>query len=178
MGLAIVLATMLLGPQDPSSPPPAGGEEARNLRKVQVKDAWFYRGPSRVSGVVRKADDGEEVIELGAEGRFVKVRARRDGLVAYLLSGTIVPPEKFKRSAADEKEGKALAAQGLEGQRGLNPETEREYRSQGGAAREKAYQELDGLMNRRPYATDRAALERRLQEFRQAGKLGEFASVK
>jgi hypothetical protein len=33
-------------------------------------------------------------------------------------------------------------------------------------------------MNRRPYAADRAALERRLQEFRQAGKLGEFASVK
>lgn len=177
MAVLVFLAGLAFGPQDASSgagvPP-----DARNLRKVQVKDAWFYRGPSRVSGVVRKAEDGEEVVELGVEGRFVKVRARRDGLVAYLLAGTLVAPEKFVRSAADEKEGKALAAQGLEGQRGLNPETEREYRSQGGAAREKAYQELDALMARQPYSKDRAALERRLQEFRQTGKLGEFAAVK
>ena len=150
-------------------------------KKVQTKESWFYKGPSRTSGSLRKAEDGEEVVVSAVEGpngRWSKAQAKKDNLQAYILSSALIAKEKHKVSAADQKEGEKLAAQGLEGQRGLNEPTERQYRSEGGAAREKAYQELEGLMARPSGRADRAALEQALKEFREGGKLGEFSSVK
>lgn len=152
---------------------PALGE-----KKVQVKKGNFYKGPTRTSGALRATEYGEEVVVSGVEGNYAKATAKKDGLQAWIFTSSLTPKEKFVVSAADQKEGEKLAAQGLEGQRGLNPATEKEYRSAGGADREKAYQELEALMSRPAGKDDRAALERTLQEFRQAGKLGEFSPVK
>ena len=170
MILSSILILLLPAVQEPESPT---GE-----KKVQVKEGWFYKGPSRTTEPVRKAEHGEDVTATAVEGRFTQVTAKKDGLQAYISSVSLTPKEKFKVSAADQKEGEKLASQGLEGQRGLNPETEKEYRSQGGAARDKAYQDLDALMGRPSVKADRAALEKTLRDFRQVGKLGEFSPVK
>jgi hypothetical protein len=170
--MIVSLLALLAAAQDGGSPT---GE-----KKVQVKEGWFYKGATRLSEVLRKADYGEEVLVTSVEagGRFSKVTAKKDGLQGYITSASLTPKEQFKVSAADQKEGEKLAAQGLEGQRGLNPETEKEYRSQGGAARDRAYQDLDALMGRPSVKADRAALEKALLDFRQGGKLGEFSTVK
>ena len=170
MILSAILILLLPAVQEPESPT---GE-----KKVQVKEGWFYKGPTRTSDVLRKAEHGEDVTVTAVEGRFSKATAKKDGLQGYITSVSLTPKEKFKVSAADQKEGEKLAAQGLEGQRGLNPETEKEYRSQGGAARDKSYNDLDALMARPSVKADRASLEKSLREFRQGGKLGEFSPVK
>jgi hypothetical protein len=89
-----------------------------------------------------------------------------------------VVPQKFVRSAADEKEGQKLAAQGLEGQKGLNSDVEKEYRSQGGPERDQSFKDLDAWILRPAYRGDRAALVARLKEFQQEGKLGDHSPVK
>ncbi len=168
----MIAASLLLALLAQEGDPPTGE------KKVQVKEGWFYKGPTRTSDVLRKAEHGEDVTATGVEGRFSKVTAKKDGLQAYITTSSLTPKEKFQVSAADQKEGEKLAAQGLEGQRGLNPETEKEYRSLGGASRDQAYQDLDALMARPAARADRGSLEKALRDFRQAGKLGEFSSVK
>ena len=155
--------------------PPA---ELLGEKKVHVKASWYYKGPSRTSEIVDKALYGEDVNVTAVEGRFSKVEGRDGKLKAYITSVSLTPKEKFSVSAADQKEGEKLAAQGLEGQRGLNPETEKEYRSAGGEARDRAYMDLDALMRRPAVKAERQALEKALREFRQSGKLGEFSPVK
>lgn len=164
----ILLLALLLQEADP----PLGE------KKVHVKEGWFYKGPSRTTDVLRKAEHGEDLVVEAIEGRFSKIKARKDGLQAYITTVSLTPKEKFNVSAADQKDVDKLAAQGLEGQRGLNPETEKEYRSLGGASRDKSYQELDALMARPSMKADRAQLEKALKDFRQGGKLGEFSPVK
>ncbi|HEX7902128.1 MAG TPA: hypothetical protein VF950_30495 [Planctomycetota bacterium] len=170
----MILPSILLGllplVQDP--------ESLLGEKKVQVKEGWYYKGPTRTSDPLEKAEHGEDVNVTAVEGRFSKVVARKGKINAFITSVSLTPKEKFSVSAADQKEGEKLAAQGLEGQRGLNPETEKEYRSQGGAARDKSYNDLDALMARPSVKGDRPALEKALREFRQAGKLGEFSPVK
>jgi len=158
--------------------PPQDNADLLGEKKVTMKEAWFFKGPSRLSGTARKAEDGEDVTVTAVEGKYSKVTTKTDKLTVYIVSTALIAPEKFNRSAADEKEGQKLAAQGLEGQKGLNPETEKEFKSAGGADREKAYADLDALMARSAYKGDRAALEAKLKEFRQQGKLGEFSPVK
>src|SRR5688572_4437280 len=152
MILPSVLIALLPALQEPESPL---GEQ-----KVHVKEGWFYKGPTRTSDVVRKAEYGEDVTVTGVEGRFVKATARKDGLQAWITRVSLTPKEKFNVSAANQQDVDKLAAQGLEGQRGLNPETEKEYRSLGGAARDKAYNDLDALMGRPSVKADRPALEK------------------
>ena len=147
-------------------------------KKVTVKSAWFTKGPSWNSEQARPAEDGEDVTVTAVKGKYSQVTTKKDNLTAWIVSSALIAPEKFSRSAADEKEGQKLAAQGLEGQKGLNPETEKEFKSAGGAEREKAYADLDALMARPAYKADRAALIQKLKEFRQEGKLGEFSPVK
>jgi uncharacterized protein YgiM (DUF1202 family) len=159
-------------------PPETLQDPGLGEKKVTMKEAWFLKGPSRLSGTLRKAEDGEDVTVLSVDGKYSKVTVKKDSLEAYILSSALIAPEKFSRSASDEKEGQKLAAQGLEGQKGLNPETEKEFKSAGGASREQAYVDLDALMARPSYKSDRAALEAKLKDFRQEGKLGEFSPVK
>ena len=154
-------------------------EDLSGDRKVNTKEAAFMKGPSRISGVLRKAEDGEDVTVLGVEEKkWAKVTIKKDGATAYIVASALIEPEKFKRSAADEKESQRLVAQGLEGQKGLNPDTEKEYRSTGGAEREKAYKDMEAWLERPAYKGDRGALEAKLKDFRQEGKLGEYSSVK
>lgn len=147
-------------------------------QKVNVKTGWYLKGPSRGAESAGKAEDGDEVTVLAVEGKYAKVTVKKNGMTAYIDKTILIAPQKWQRSAADEKEGKAMAAQGLEGQKGLNPDTEKEYRSQGGAKTEKSYQDLDALIVRPAYKADHDGMESRLTAFRKAGKLGEFSSVK
>jgi uncharacterized protein YgiM (DUF1202 family) len=153
-------------------------KELLGEKKVTMKTAWFTKGPSWSSEQVRLAEDGEDVAVVAVKGKYSQVTARKDNLSAWIVSSALIPPEKFSRSAADEKEGQKLAAQGLEGQKGLNPETEKEFKSAGGASREKAYADLDALMARPGYKAERPTLVAKLREFRREGKLGEFSPVK
>lgn len=160
---------------------PDPGQDNADLlgeKKVTMKTAWFTKGPSWSSEQVRLAVDGEDVTVIAVKGKYSQVTTKSDNLTVWISSTALIPPDKFKRSAADEKEGQKLAAQGLEGQKGLNPETEKEFKSAGGASREKAYADLDALMARPAYKADRAVLVAKLKEFRQEGKLGEFSPVK
>jgi hypothetical protein len=169
---------LLLVPPGALSSPVLQEADSLGDKKVTMKEAWFFKGPSRLSGTVRKADDGEDVTVLSLAGKYSKVVTKKDNLTVFIVASALIAPEKFVRSASDEKEGQKLAAQGLEGQKGLNPETEKEFKSAGGASREQAYSDLDSLMARPPYKSDRGALEARLKEFRQEGKLGEYSPVK
>jgi hypothetical protein len=164
-GLALTLL-LALPQQDPSD------------KKVNVKSAWYLKAPSWRGDPIEKAQDGDDVAILGVEGKYSKVRVKRNNLTAYIESTSLIAPEKFSRSAADEKEGGKLAAQGLEGQRGLNDDMEKEYRSQGGPERDKSYKDLDAWMLRPAFRADRAKLVARLKEFQQEGKLGEHSPVK
>jgi hypothetical protein len=153
-------------------------ETLQGDQRVNVKTGWYLKMPSRLAESVGKANDGDEVTVLGVEGKYAKVTVKKTGMTAYIDKSVLIPPQKWARSAADEKEGKEMAAQGLEGQKGLNPDTEKEYRSQGGPRTEKAYRDLDALMARPDYKDERPKLEAQLAAFRKAGKLGEFSSVK
>ena len=144
-------------------------------KKVTVKSAWFTKGPSWSSEQDRQAEDGEDVVVIAVKGKYSQVTTKKDNKTLWIVSTALIAPEKFSRSAADEKEGQKLAAQNLEGQKGLNPETEKEFKSAGGAEREKAYADLDALMARR---ADRPAMVAKLKEFRESGKLGEYSPVK
>ena len=165
-----LLALALLLPQE-QQPDPAA-------RKVNVTGAWFVKGPSWRSDPVEKAVEGDEVTLLGTEGKYSKVRLKRKDLIVYIESASLVTPEKFVRKATDEKEGQALSAQGAEATRGVNEPMEREYRSQGGPAREQSYKDLDAWLLRPTYFSDRAQLVARLKEFQKEGKLGEHSPVK
>jgi uncharacterized protein YgiM (DUF1202 family) len=175
MILAAAFLTVLTG----AFPDPAqDNADLLGEKKVTVKTAWFLKGPSWSGEQARLAEDGEDVTVISVKGKYSQVTTKKDNLTVWIISSALIAPEKFSRSAADEKEGQKLAAQGLEGQKGLNPETEKEFKSAGGPAREKAYADLDALMARPTYKSDRTQLVAKLKEFRQEGKLGEFSPVK
>ncbi len=164
LGLLLFLAGI---PGDEKAPSPLGE------KVVQMREAAFYRGASRLSGVVRKAEYGETVNVTAVEGRFSRV-AFADGSEAFLLSSALLPREKFVPAPANEEEKMRLKAQGYEAGR-FDAETEKKYREEKGKDMDRAYTQLDGLESRR---IPRAELERRLRDFRREGKLGEFSNVK
>lgn len=153
------------------------GDTPLGERRVNTDQSSFYSAPTRTGKVLRKAELGEPVTVTAMEGNYAKATLA-DGKTAYIHGTALIAKEKFKVAAADDEQARKLAAQGQEGQRGLNPETEAEHRKLAGAQIDAAYVELDGLMKRPDYKSDRGRLEERLAEFRKAGKLGEFSSVK
>jgi hypothetical protein len=164
----LVLALLLLQEQQPE---PAA-------RKVNVTKAYYLAAPNWRSNAVEKAVEGDEVTVLGTEGKYSKVRLKKKDLTAWIESTALVTPEKFIRSEADEKVGTKASAQAMEAQRGVNEDMEREYRSQGGAARDQSYKDLDAWLLRPTYFSDREKLVARLKEFQKEGKLGEHSPVK
>lgn len=165
---AWALVVLPLLPQD--APDPRLGAQV-----VQVRQASFFKGPSRPSGVLRKALYGEEVAVTGVEGRFSKVTL--DGGAAYIPTAALVAKDKFVPAPENEEEKMRLKAQAYEAGR-FDPETEKAYRQEKGPALDAAYKELDALEGRPPYKGDRAGLEGKLEQFRRDGKLGEFSTVK
>lgn len=157
--------------------PPLQDEALIGEQKINTKAAWFLSAPARGSET-RKAEDGEDVTVVSVEGKYAKVTIKKDGSTAYIVKHVLIPAKQWQRSAGDEKEGNSMAAQGLEGQKGVNPETEKQWRSKGGPARDQAYSDLDRTMASPEYKGDRPKLEAKLKEFRQTGKLGEFSPVK
>jgi hypothetical protein len=166
-----VLFLALLLPQEQQPADPAA-------RKVNVTKAWYLKGPKWSADPIEKAEEGDEVTVLGTEGKYSKVRLKKKDLTAWIDSTALVTPDKFLRSESDEKVGTKASAQAMEAQRGLDQNMEREYRSQGGPAREQSFKDLDAWMARPSYYSDRARLIARLKEFQKEGKLGEYSPVK
>jgi hypothetical protein len=165
---AWALVVLPLLPQD--EPDPRLGAQV-----VQVRAAAFTRGASRRSEVLRKALYGEEVAVTAVEGRFSKVTL--DGAAAYIPTAALVAKEKFVPAPENEEEKMRLKAQAYEAGR-FDPETEKAYRKEKGPALDAAFKDVDALERRPAYKGDRALLERRLEQFRRDGKLGEFSSVR
>ena len=145
--------------------------------KVNTNGTSFYAGPSRTSGIVHQAKNGDAVMVTESVPPWLKCDLG-GGKSGFVKATALIAKDRFQKSAATEAEVKAMAAQGQEAQRGLNPTTEAEHRRLAGPQIEAGYVELDELMKRPSYRADRAQLESRLAEFRKAGKLGEFGSVK
>lgn len=165
MSWTIAWALLAAAPQDKA--------ELLGPKKVQMDASSFYKGPSRLSGVLREARKGEEVTVLAVEGRFSKSKLST-GETAYILSNSLVAKEKFDPGPSSAAEMSKLDAQAYEGRR-FDPATEAEYRKEKGKVLDDAYIALDKLMERPTYKSQRQKLEEELRAFRQEGKLGEYA---
>ena len=169
--LTLVLAFLAAIPQDSK-------EGLLGPQTVNVRKAAFYKGPSRLSGILREARYGEPVTVTAIPERSSYVKVLLDeGGEAYIAASALIARDEFKPEAADEAEMGKLKAQGYEAGR-FDPDTEKKYREQKGPAMDAAYQQVDALEARSLGSGDRAELERLLLEFRRAGRLGEFANVR
>jgi hypothetical protein len=169
MGLSALAASaaILLAPQDPESP--------LGPKLVQMRSASFYRKAG--SEAAEKASYGEEVTVLAIEGRFARVTRKKDGSTLYISKLALIDPAKFDPVPESQEEKARLKAENFKAGR-FDKETEAEYIRVKGGDMERAYQEVDDVMGRPASKADRATLERELAEFRRAGKLGEFSTVK
>ena len=70
-----------------------------------------------------------------------------------------------------------MKGQGYEACR-FDPETENNLRKERGPEMDKAYRGVDEWEARQAWTRQKVELSRRLEEFRKAGKLSEFANVK
>jgi hypothetical protein len=160
---------------------PVPPEQLPAERVVSTEGAWYFKGPSRASGVLDngQAKYGDLVTVTEVKGSWWKV-TRQDGVQAWLAATALETPEKFKSAtgAEAEKEGQKAAAQAAAAKRGLNEDMEKEHIRTGGTTRQQAYGTLDRLMARPDYKAQRSVLESKLAEFRKSGKLGEFAAVR
>ena len=66
----------ILGAVLPPSEPLRDDKDALGDKKVTMKEAWFFKGPSRISGTLRKAEDGEDVTVSAVDGKYSKVTAK------------------------------------------------------------------------------------------------------
>jgi hypothetical protein len=152
-----------------------GQEKLPAERIVQMRAACFYKGPARRSGVLRKALYGEQVTVTAVKGRYAEVTLPKEGK-AWIFASALIDKDKFVPAPVNEEEKMRLRAQSYEAGR-FDPETEKSHRQKKGPATDAAYKQVDLLESRPAYKKDRAELERRLLEFRKAGKLGEFSTV-
>ena len=165
-GILLGLACLLSQEADPQAP-----EAFPEDVVIELQTAAFYKKPSTLRGVVRKAEYGEPVTVIGSKGRFWQVRLG-DGTEAWVTKESLIARKDFKYDTSDEKQAGKLKAQGFEAGR-FNPETEQQYRAEQGQTIDAAYVSLDALEARRP---ELEARMKALMKFREEGKLGEFAS--
>lgn len=155
---------------------PAQEDAALGAKKVNVQTASYNKVPNTTRGFIEMAKIGDEVTVLAYEGSFAKVR-RSSGQEAYIARSALVPSEAYVRGPANEKEMGELKGQGYEAGR-FDPETESSYKKEKGPDMEKAFKNVDVWEARQSWIADRAALSRKMDEFRKAGKLAEYSSVK
>jgi hypothetical protein len=157
--------------------PVADGEaDTLGKKKVTVQTASFNRLPSTTRGFIREAKIGEEVTVIAVEGAYAQVKLS-DGSAAYIAKSALIVSESYVKSPSNEKEMMEMKGQGYEAGR-FDPETEKSYRKEKGPEMDKAYEGVDALETRQAWITQRATLSQKLEQFRKAGKLGEFSSVK
>lgn len=172
MILASVLLAALLAPA------PAGDDKESPLgqKKVQVQTASFNKVPSTTRGLIREAKIGEEVTVLSVDEVYAKVKLA-DGTEAYISRSALIASEKYVKAPTNEKEMMEMKGQGYQAGR-FDPETEANYKKEKGPEMDKAFKGVDALESRQAWIAQRAKVAQRLEEFRKAGKLGEYSSVK
>ena len=157
-------------------PAPAQQDDTLGLKKVTVQNASYNRVPNTTRGYIADARIGDEVTVLAYEGSFAKVK-RGDGTEAYIARTALIAAEKYVRGPANEKEMGEVKAQGYEAGR-FDPETEDKYKKDKGPQMEEAFRNVDRWEARQAWTTQRAALSRRMDEFRKLGNLAEYTAVK
>jgi hypothetical protein len=144
--------------------------------KVTVQSASFNKVPSTTRGFLREAKVGEEVTVLSVEGNYAKVKLAEGG-EAYISKTALVASDSYVKAPANEKEMMEMKGKGYEAGR-FDPETESSYKKEKGPEMEKAYKGVDAWEERQGWAAQRGEVAKRLEEFRKAGKLAEFSTVK
>ncbi len=120
--------------------------------------------------------EGDEVTVLAYEGSFAKVK-RADGTEAYIARSALIASEKYVKGPSNEKEMGQMKAQGYEAGR-FDPETENKYKKDKGPQMEMAFDNVDRWEARQAWTTQRAVLSTKMDQFRKAGKLAEYSTVK
>ena len=144
--------------------------------KVTVQSASFNKVPSTTRGFLREAKVGEEVTVLSVEGNYAKVKLA-EGTEAFISKTALVASDSYVKAPANEKEMMEMKGKGYEAGR-FDPETESSYKKEKGPEMEKAYKGVDAWEERQGWAAQRGQVAKRLEEFRKAGKLAEFSTVK
>jgi hypothetical protein len=157
-------------------PAAADDQDTLGPKKVNVQNASYNKVPNTTRGWIADAKIGDDVTVLAYEGSFAKVK-RADGTEAYIAKSALVAAAAYVKSPANEKEMGELKAQGYEAGR-FDPETEASYKKEKGPEMEKAYKNVDAWELRQSWITQRGTLAKKLDEFRKAGKLAEYSSVK
>ena len=144
--------------------------------KVTVQSASFNKVPSTTRGFIREAKVGEEVTVLSVEGNYAKVKLA-EGTEAYISKTALVASDSYVKAPANEQEMMEMKGKGYEAGR-FDPETEASYKKEKGPQMERAYKGVDSWEQRQGWAAQRGEVARRLEDFRKAGKLAEFSTVK
>jgi hypothetical protein len=154
----------------------AQDDDSLGPKKVNVQNASYNKVPNTTRGYIADAKIGDEVTVLAYEGSFAKVK-RADGTEAYIARSALIPSEKYVKGPANEKEMGEMKGQGFEAGR-FDPETEASYRKEKGPEMDKAFQNVDKWEARQVWISQRGTLSRKMDDFRKAGKLAEYSSVK
>jgi len=165
--LVTVLASVL---------PPQEEDATLGVKVVTVDAASLSLMPSASRKLVGAAKQGTEVNVVAFEGGFARIK-RSDGPDVYIARTALIAREKYSKSPANEKQMMEMKGQGYEAGR-FDPETENNLRKERGPEMDKAYRGVDDWEARQAWTRQKVELSRRLEEFRKAGKLSEFANVK
>jgi hypothetical protein len=145
-------------------------------KKVKLRSAVLLSAPPPPREVIGRADYGEDVTVLEVKGAYVRVRREKGGATAFIARTSLVDPKHFEPHPENDEEKAKLRAENYKSGRFDNT-TEKEYIKQKGPEMQRAYDQLEALMNR-PYKQDLKEYEKNLAGFRKDGKLGEFSPVK
>ena len=159
--------------------PVLSGEEQDatvGVKVVTVDVASLSLVPSASRKLVGEVKQGQEVNVIAFEGGFAKIK-RSDGPDVFVARTALTPKDKYVKSPANEKQMMEMKGQGYEAGR-FDPETENKLRKDRGPEMDKAYQGVDAWEARQAWTRQKTELSKRLEEFRKAGKLSEFANVK
>jgi len=146
------------------------------VKVVTIEAASLSLVPSASRKLVGEVKQGAEVNVVGYEGGFARIK-RSDGPDAYIARTALVAKEKYVKAPANEKQMMEMKGQGYEAGR-FDPETENNLRKERGPEMDKAYQGVDAWEARQAWTRQKIELSKRLEEFRKAGKLSEYANVK
>ena len=151
-------------------------DAAVGIKVVTVDIASLSLVPSASRKLVGEVKQGAEVNVVGFNGGFARIK-RSDGPEVFIARSALTPKEKYVKSPANEKQMMEMKGQGYEAGR-FDPETEDKLRKDRGPEMDKAYQGVDAWEARQAWTRQKPELSKRLDEFRKAGKLSEYANVK
>jgi hypothetical protein len=151
-------------------------DAAVGIKVVTVDVASLSLVPSASRKLVGEVKQGAEVNVVAFDGGFARIK-RSDGPDVFIARSALTPKEKYVKAPANEKQMMEMKGQGYEAGR-FDPETEDKLRKDRGPEMDRAYQGVDAWEARQAWTRQKVELSKRLEEFRKAGKLSEYANVK